>query len=146
LLHAEPNDHIVLLDGEHREHLVVDGRSRIAPKVTIEAAEGVAVVWSPPQAKVPQEKTLLLRVADVQDLRIKGIKLNGEGRLETLVLLTGTCPGLSLEDLTLEGFTRSGVAVTNCAGEEGRPVQLLRVVASATTKDLPEAALTFNAI
>jgi hypothetical protein len=53
--------------------------------------------------------------------------LDGEERLQSLVLLAGPCPGLTLEDLHLTGFRQTAVALRACPGTAERPVTLRRV-------------------
>jgi hypothetical protein len=60
------------------------------------------------------------------------------------VRLSRYCPGLSLQDITLERFTRSGLSIANCAGEANRPVRLLRIKALNPAKGA-ESAVVFSA-
>ncbi len=135
---ARPGDRIVLLDREHRERLRVEG----AEGVRIEPADGVPVVWKPPTLR--EDVTPILQVANVRGLVIRGIKFHGEDHLPRLITLTGYCPDLTLENLTLEGFQKVGVAITNCSGEPGHPVRLLGITGRAG-KEQPEAGIRFQA-
>jgi hypothetical protein len=80
--------------------------------VSIEADEGRPVTWRPGPGPAPK----LLTVNNADGFRLKGITLDGEGRTDALINLYRHCPGLVLEDLTLKGFTKYGVWVTNCEG------------------------------
>jgi len=55
--------------------------------------------------------------------------------VKDLITLTGTSPGLMLEDVKLQGFTHSAVKVINCAGEKGNPVRLTGLTVTAPGKD-----------
>src|SRR5207302_2606381 len=76
----------------------------------------------------------LLKITAASGLRVSGFTLDGQNRLRDLVVLTGACPGLLLEDLHLTGFRESGVALRNCAGEPARFVilQRLRIAPSSS--------------
>jgi eukaryotic-like serine/threonine-protein kinase len=141
LQYAKPGDHIVLLEAEHREQLRLEGNRY--KDVTIEPAGGVEAVWRLP-AQSGQKELPLLELVNVLGVRVKGIKFDGENRVKKLVRLTGSCPGLSLEDSKLVGFTKTGLSLANCAGDANRPVLLLRIEAqpSGTGAD---SALLFSA-
>src|SRR5262249_3645096 len=137
---AQAGDRIVLLDTEHRELLRIHGdRNR---GVRIEAAEGVAGTWLPTPGR-PDDGTPLIYRAGARDVVLKGIRFNGENRLQRLIYMTGLSPGLTLENISLTGFKKNGLALMNCAGEPDRPVQLLRV--NGTSKEKAEAAVVFYA-
>jgi serine/threonine protein kinase len=138
---AKPGDRIVLLDLEHRERLRLEGKRYNG--LQIEAGEGVEVVWKAPE-NTKDDGTPLLLLGGVRGIRVKGICFNGEKKIQKLVTLTGVCPGLTLEDVTLEGFKRTGLNVINCAGETGQPVQLLRLSDRPIPKEIPEAAVLFD--
>jgi serine/threonine protein kinase len=140
LAKAGPQDRIVLVDPEHRERLRLDG----AKGIRIEAEEGKKVSWLPPAGRL-EDSLPILALANVRDVQIKGIRFDGEGRVEKLISLTGYCPGVRLEELTLEDFKKCGVAVTNCAGDVSERVELRRIRDVPNPKNTPDAALVFNA-
>jgi hypothetical protein len=78
----------------------------------------------------------------VAGLRLKGFVFDGQDRIPELLVVTGRCPGLVLEDVTFERFTRGAVACWNCVGE-GNPV-VLRRLRAVTTRPV-DWALNFNA-
>ncbi|HYT90720.1 MAG TPA: protein kinase, partial [Gemmataceae bacterium] len=130
---AKANDRILLMDAEHRERLRVEkgqiGTNRVEA-VSIEAAAGVDVVWKAPADKRDAEP--LLWLDGVKGLKVKGIRFHGENRQGKLIQLTGSCPGLTLEGITLEGFKQTGLLVFGCMGEPSQPVQLVGI------KDRPQ--------
>src|SRR5262249_31151639 len=101
------------------------------------------VVWRAP-ADLPDGQPLV-RLANVAGLRLSGFHLDGEGRVEDLVQLRGSCPGLTLENVTLQNYRRCAVQLADCSGEEARPIALRqpRTLAPAN-KSAPEAALLFK--
>jgi hypothetical protein len=141
LEHARPGDHIALLDAEHREQLRLEGNRY--KDITIEPAGDVAVVWRLPTQRGTGELPLL-ELVNVPGLRVRGIRFDGENRVAKLMRLSGNCPGLSLEDIKLAGFTKTGLSVANCAGDANRPVLLLRIDAQPAETGA-DSALLFSA-
>ncbi len=142
LAKAKPGDRIVVQSETHEEKLhLLDGK--LPTRVTIEgrAASGKLVSWRPPAEHPPTEP--LFHLVNAEGLRLKGFHFDGQNRTNDLVVLTGRCPGLCFEDVHLEGFSRSAIRLMNCAGEDAKPVSLLRVRAS--TLNEPETALLFEA-
>jgi hypothetical protein len=141
LEHAKPGDRIVLLDPEHREQLRLEGNRH--RDIAIEPAAGVEVSWKMPTQGGKRELPLL-DLVNVSGVQVRGIRFDGEKQAEKLVRLSRSCPGLGLEDITLERFTRIGLSVANCAGDANRPVRLVRVKAKEPAPGA-EAAVVFSA-
>ncbi len=85
----------------------------------------------------------LLAVSDVAGLRLRGFVLDGREQIADLVVVSGRCPGLALEDLHLRGFRRAAVRLEQARGEAARPLTLARLRATAATRS--DTALTFTA-
>jgi hypothetical protein len=132
---ARPGDRILLLDPEYREQVRLQGSKY--RDIHIEPGPGVQVVWKAP-AKTAHS---LLVIDDVAGVHVKGITFNGEDRVDKLVRLGGFCPGVALEQVTLEGFTQSALSIANCAGEPKRPVEVRELVVRAPAKDAESAVL-----
>jgi len=134
---ARPGDRIVVQKDVEEQLLLQDGR--FGKNVTIEG-EG-HVVWRMPTS-IKDQKPAFIELFKTEDLHLKGFTLDGQNRVDDLVTLFGRCPGLTLEDITCQGFKRSAVNISHCSGQTNRPVSLmgLRVV---TTKKV-EAALIFG--
>jgi hypothetical protein len=111
--------------------------------VTVEAAfpGPKPVVWRFPRELSGNDP--LVRLEDVEGLRLKGFTFDGGDRARTLISLTGECPGLVLEDLQLTGFTRKAIQMANCTGTEQQPVLLTRLRARATQKTVEAFLLLF---
>ncbi len=141
LANARSGDRIVLVDGQHREQLRLQDFN--GSGIRIEPVEGRGVVWLPLANR--DEKTPLLQLVKVKGLHVRGIRFDGEDRVLKLVALSGHSPGLILENVGLTGFKTAGLTVTNCAGDPGRPVELLRLTATPALNEKAEAAILFNA-
>src|SRR5262249_15641916 len=122
---AKANDRIVLLDQFYEERLVADGSDMSLPaNITVEsnAPGGKEAIWHLP-ANI-SDNAPLLTLANVQGLRIRGLVFDGEGRIDRLITLRGRCPGLTLENLRLQGFKRAAIGLVGCGGDADRPVVL----------------------
>jgi hypothetical protein len=132
---AKANERIVVHDPVVREALEVDGKTwRVARDLTVEPADELKepVRWIlPAKSKAPQ----LLVLNNLEGFTLRGFTFDGEQRAEDTILLTGRCPGLTVEDVTVQGFKRSGVLISNCVGGMGRPVSLVRLRAVTRKPD-----------
>ncbi|MCS6852330.1 MAG: protein kinase [Gemmataceae bacterium] len=140
---ARPKDVVYLQDEVHVEQLVMLDAKQVPKGITIQSHPDLKkrVLWKAPQTLKDGNK--LLYLGNVAFLTIKNVQLDGDNRVEDLVTLHGLCPGLTLEDAHLRGFSKSGVKIINCAGESNHPVRLrhLRVAGGGTT---PETALNLD--
>jgi hypothetical protein len=116
---AKPGDRIVLAE-DVEETLHFDGIRTGKRDITIEA-ERDGITWRLPKAGGDKQ---FFVIGDASGLRLKGFTLDGQGIAEDLVVLSGRCPGLTLEGLTLKGFRESAVKIINCAGTADQPVRL----------------------
>jgi hypothetical protein len=94
--------------------------------VTIESGhKGKPVLWrAPAQLK---EGEPLLKINNIEGLRIRGFTLDGHDRVKEVVTISGICPGFTLEDVQIQGYTGRGVTLINCEGRSDKPVRLVRV-------------------
>src|SRR5262249_48664374 len=103
---------ILLQDTDITQPLRVgDNKGYIHPvpkNVTIAPAPGKSVRWHPASAK-PEDRLIMLYKAE--NLTIRGdITLDGgESKLNELLSVNHSCPGLVLDGLTLMNYTRCGV-------------------------------------
>lgn len=117
---------ILIRNPVHQEQLSLAGSK--ATNVTIESHPGMTATWVPPPG-APDNKGLL-DLTGVEGVRVKGIRFDGQQRIRDLVKVTGACPELTLDDIQVTGFTRSGVAFFGCTGTESRLVTVQRLLAS----------------
>jgi serine/threonine protein kinase len=124
LAKAKPGDRVLVRTNFLEERLVLKGITFPEPGVTLEAGapSGQPVAWVP--AETHPGGLPLVDLSDVSGLRLKGFLLDGARRLDSLVFLSGRCPGLCLEGLQLKGFRGCGVQLRDCAGELEQPVVL----------------------
>jgi hypothetical protein len=135
--HARPGDRIVVLDETLEETLVLQEGNRA---VTIEAGRpNHGVRWICP----PVKDEMFIGLTGVEGLHLKGFTFDGLNRVKDLVKISGHCPGLVLEDVQLEGFTRLGVALWNCTGNANKEITIKDV--RFITKVPVQAGLAFFA-
>jgi hypothetical protein len=140
---ARPGDRIVLAEDEIKEPLVLrDGK--LGWDVTIEPEENRKVTWSLPDNARPDDHFVWL--TNVQRLRLKKITFDGRGKADEIVLLTGKCPGLTLDECQFQGFKKCAVLVNNCEGDPSLSVMLSRLetVVPVAPQPAAEAALIFD--
>jgi hypothetical protein len=136
---AKPKDHIVLADSVLEEQAILQGMQG-KKDITIEAEEGKTVVWRYPEKQQPGR--FLLSLNHLERIHLKGFALDGAGKVDHTAVLSGNCPGLTLENISFRGFNETAILMVNCAGTIGSPVSLLQLESSTA---LPcEAALSFQ--
>jgi serine/threonine protein kinase len=110
----------IILQEDVKEAVSLDSVANIS----IESDEGRLCTWRPPDPRAnPPNK--LLAVHNSENFHLSRINLEGDDRVDALVALSGRCPGSRLENLTLKGYRKYGVWLTNCAGESGERSVLL---------------------
>jgi serine/threonine protein kinase len=112
------------------------------PRISIEAAQGKEITWTP--FSQDESANGLLILGNVPEWKIKGFTLDGQGKTTDLITLWGRCPGLVLEDLKLKGFTRSGVLLGSCAGGSGENQEILLDNLDLTTSAPQQRAIYFT--
>jgi len=139
LARAKPGDHIVITDDVIEEQLTLNRKF----DVTIEAEPGKVVEWRFPEAGGAGNH--LLHVSGVRGLKLLGIAYDGRNKVDEIIEVSGNCPGLTMEDLSLKGFLRYGIVFANCAGTSSRPV-ILRNLQITNAEKQKEAALAFTVL
>jgi serine/threonine protein kinase len=145
LTKAAPGDRIVVKDRVIEEIVKISGiKNDRFKNLSIEAAPELngPIIWKlPPSAK--SESTHLLYVDNVPGLSIKGFTLDGSNRTNDLIVVTGNCSGMVLQDLTLKGFKQFAIQVLNCAGEVDKPISFLDLTLIAVPPDKPKTPMRF---
>lgn len=115
---ARPGQQVVIEDEVVTEQLLLDNRgsSKRGHGVTITAAPGRNVTWKPPANLAAGD--WFIKLANVPGLQLKHITFDGEGKLNDMMLLTGTNPDLLIEDVTFQGFKGIAVKIANAAGAD----------------------------
>src|SRR5436853_500696 len=73
------------------------------------------VRWEAPEGNPAQP---IVQLDGVDGLVLKGFIFDGGGKREKLVQLQYACPGVTLEQIELRGFTQAGVMIVSCVGEK----------------------------
>jgi hypothetical protein len=115
---AKVGSRIVIQDPTVEAEIHLDGT--LPRGVTIEGEAGKTVVWSGPPGG--DNLVALCNLAGVEDLHLRNLTFDGGGNREKLLLITGKCPGLTLENLDLRGFKQCAILIMNAAGTADRPV------------------------
>lgn len=148
LRNAQKGDVIELQDEVHEENLIVDPASNMETEVTLQAAPGKAILWSPTGK---DQAAYLIYLYKARNFRLngKGITLDGRmkagGQLRDLVFITSQCSGLTLEGIRLQDFTRSAVTIMNSMGTREAPIRLLDLHVVAAAKTTPLAGIYLDA-
>jgi serine/threonine protein kinase len=70
-------------------------------------------------------------------VRLRNLDLDGKGAAETGASVSGVCPGLTFENVTVRGVKQTGFRIKNAAGDPARPILLdrCRVLLAATNDE-----------
>jgi hypothetical protein len=132
---AKAGDVIHLTDAVHQENLLIEPKSNVATDVTVQAAPGKEVVW---KSASRDDKIALLTLQHAAKFKVKGPGLTFDGtlpagkRVRDLIVVNFVAPGLTIDDVALKNFGRSGVNVMNAWGNKENPIRLVNLSASAT--------------
>lgn len=148
-LHAIPGDLIMVQLDTVEEALTIRGEGGHGKNITLQGAGPSAkpVLWKAP-VNLP-EGDPILELSEVSGLKLKGFRfdgqIDGQKRLNTLIVITGRCPDTNLEDIHCGNFRQSAVKFKQCTGEQKDPVTVVRLRATtAGAKDV-ESLLSFEA-
>jgi len=136
LTHARSGDRIVVQGETLREapQRFPPPGMRDLTNITIEAADPKKkVTWKlpPGQHGVPW----LMTFEETDGWRLRGFKFDGGDQVDTIGFLS-RCRGITLEDIELSGFRKSGLHFINCAAPEKAPILLSRVSAHSALPPL----------
>jgi serine/threonine protein kinase len=141
---AIEGDHIIVQGPLLEENLQLDGQDARQRNITIEPEDpGAPFTWRPnPNAK---DVSHLLALKNVEGLHLRGVTFDGADRCgKSVLLLTGHCPGTSLEDIRIQGFSGSGVMFVNCEGDPTQPLTLSKAVIVASPGKPAHSAWEFD--
>jgi eukaryotic-like serine/threonine-protein kinase len=124
---ARPGDHvvIVLLDDIVDEKLDLTDQLTKATDITISPDGDRSVTIRFPDKHVDTRE--LLFVSGLGGLHLRNIIFDGRNVVDHVALLSGYCPGLTMENVVLRGFKRLGMQIMNCGGTKEQPVVLSHV-------------------
>lgn len=146
LKEAQRGDIIELLDSVHEENLTIDKHRGAATAVTIQPSPGKQVTWRPRKASAP-----LLTLSKAHGFKLKGPGLTLDANLDAkqsipnLVFITLDCPGLSIQNIHLKGFSQNAIKIVNGSGEEGNPMRFVNLSITPAVGAKTAAAFYFDA-
>jgi serine/threonine protein kinase len=142
LRRARQGNRIVILDGRiNGAPTDTLNKNKVAKDITIEAEPGATVIWRLRDG-VAQAPTLLA-LTQLDGLCLRGFTFDGEGRVQDLIQISDSCPGLKLENLKFQGFERRAISIANVEGKPDRPVLLSNLYFSSAKE--VEAGIYFDA-
>jgi serine/threonine protein kinase len=112
--------------------------------VTIEAEGDQPLSWKRPRGVKDDPDAKLLLIGDAEDFQLKGFAFDGDNHVKALISLTGKCPGCVLEKLTLKGFLKRGIWVTNCEGNAAPGMGVLLQDLTFDTKSPDQEGVFFG--
>lgn len=150
---AEPGDLVRMVTGGSPLHfgasmcpdpVVLDGK-QVPPGVTIEGIDldgQPFVEW--PRPLNPSTGQPLLVLSNLQRLTLRGFRFHGHDRWDTLLKVTGYCPGVVLEQLHLQGCRSRALVLEDAVGDREERLQLrrLRFTWSAAQVNTPAIVCT----
>ncbi len=140
---AEIGSVIELWDDIHDENVTIDEKLT-QTAITIQAAPGKSILWRSARGDPDQPIIRLSRAVDFK-LKGKGITLDGGRKVKDLIMITSDCAGLSVEDLELKGFARSGILIVNAAGRSSTPIKLTRLTLHLDAAETLRGGIYFDA-
>jgi len=70
--------------------------------------------------------TVAFDLVNVENVKVKNVEFDGKGIVDYGVIVSGTCPGVVLDNISVRGVKKAGFHFFNVAGDTGRPVLLDR--------------------
>ena len=127
LVRAKSGDHIVVQENNIDEAVQLTSTATGIRDITIEAEarNHKPVVWRLPGGRPPG--TPILAVSNVPGLCIKGFRFESSKKsIADAIVLSGSCPGLTVQDCYFEGFASSAIRLSDCSGRQELPCVLAR--------------------
>ena len=125
--HARAGDRIEVRATTWEECVSISAESTVGQGIVLEgrAPGSKPVVWRLPRGA--NDGKPLLRINGVGGVRVRGFTFEGQDRLRELIVLCGSCPGVTVEDAYCTGFLNNAITLQNCSGTEQQPVTLQRL-------------------
>lgn len=138
---AKPGDRILIAERSHREALTI---ANPPVNISIESwpPDAPPVVWRPPADHSAAKP--LIDISNARGLKLRGIHLEGAGQVRDLVQVRGNSAGLTIDDVRLATYGRSGLRFVNAAGAAAQPIRVNHVRV-AVTSSVP-TGIAFDAV
>jgi len=113
LQRAQPNDTIVIAQSPLRESVTISPEMGYRGPLRIigESPDMLPIIWHSTQDNLPA-----LRIQGATQLQIENIQFNGEGRINDLISVEGTCSGMHFHHIELTGFQRTALRLSQAQG------------------------------
>jgi serine/threonine protein kinase len=121
---AKPGDRIVIKSAAIQEALQIDNHVGDRGNFLIESgrADGRPALWTPPPDVASTSH--LIDIAGVNGVRLHNIVFDGQGRIGSLIRVTGSSTGVTLDRIHCRGFNKAGVFVSDSHAEIDRPLKI----------------------
>ena len=123
---ARSGDVILLLDSNYESPSLRLGSGKTPLKqIRIESATGKTVSWTfkvDPRAS----SEAALEFLNVEDVTLDGIAFEINGGANSGVLVSGRCPGVTFQNITVKNPKSSGFRLVNLVAEANRPLRVLK--------------------
>jgi hypothetical protein len=115
---AKPGETILLMEGKLTEPpLRIDNKKDIMIESGLPGGAAATFVPSGPGHAA-------IDLVNVENFVIRNVIIDAAKKADVAVLVSGTCPGVTLDRVTVRGFKKRGFHLSNVAGEAGRPITL----------------------
>jgi eukaryotic-like serine/threonine-protein kinase len=114
---------IVLMDEIHQELPIAltAPNSRLKDLIVESQDAAKPVVWTTPAGA--NVKTLLV-IRNLPGLTLRNVVFDAESQMDVGLVLSGSLPGVRLENVAVRGARKTGIRFENAAGEVGKPCVL----------------------
>jgi serine/threonine protein kinase len=82
--------------------------------------EGVTADGKPPVIEASGDISIMLDIGSVEGLRLRNVEFDGIGKAGVGIQISGPCPGIVLENVTVRGVKSVAVKLQNVSGEDSR--------------------------
>jgi len=113
-------DTIVIKDDEWEE-IAAATRTK---GLILKAAEGKQVIWKVPSGLKNPKEQVLLTLSNTEGAHISGIAFDCGGLAKHAMRITGQCPDLILENVTMRNATDAALSIHDCIGVDNRPATI----------------------
>jgi serine/threonine protein kinase len=122
---ARPGQQVLVLDEQLEENVEIDGQKLHALRVESGRPGGQPVTWRPAADASPDRP--LVRLVNPVSIQVRGFVLDGGRRTDHLMVASGACGGLRLEDLYLTDAAKESLVLDGCAAPPGQAATLERL-------------------
>ena len=133
LKQAKPGDRILVTEETWEEALDLRGDNGRGVSIEGNPDAKKPVVWRTPRSHSDMQP--LIRLDGVAGVHLKGFLLDGLERIPALIVVAGTCPGATLEELHFQGFQQAAVIFDRAVATADEPLSLKnsRIAPAKTT-------------